>query len=67
MPGTAFRVPLADRERLVAEIGEALAVLDGLDATPLEDVLGPGDWGAFVGRQRDGAVERQRGRGLSAD
>ncbi|MDO0917574.1 aminoglycoside 3'-phosphotransferase/choline kinase family protein [Streptomyces sp. DT2A-34] len=66
LAGAWDRVPRADRERLVAEIGEALAVLHALDAAPLEDVLGPGDWGAFVDRQREGAVERQRERGLPA-
>ncbi|CAM5455500.1 aminoglycoside phosphotransferase family protein [Streptomyces aurantiogriseus] len=59
-------VPRADRERLVTEIGEALAVLHALDPSPLQDVLGPGDWGAFLDRQRAGAVERQRERGLAA-
>ncbi|MFE0257036.1 phosphotransferase family protein [Streptomyces sp. NPDC059010] len=66
LAGVWNRVPRADRERLVAEIGEALAVLHTVDPGPLEDVLGPGDWGVFVDRQRAGAVERQRGRGLSA-
>ncbi|MGN9762522.1 phosphotransferase family protein [Streptomyces sp. SD31] len=66
LAGAWDRVPRADRERLVAEIGEALAVLHALDAAPLEDVLGPGDWGRFVDRQREGAVERQRERGLPA-
>ncbi|MFB7849113.1 phosphotransferase family protein [Streptomyces sp. NPDC056053] len=61
------RVPRADRERLVAEIGEALAVLHSLDPGPLADVLGPGDWGAFVDRRRDETVEQQRGHGLSAE
>ncbi|MET9827777.1 aminoglycoside phosphotransferase family protein [Streptomyces sp. NPDC006385] len=67
LAGVRDRVPQADRERLVCEIGEALGVLHGLDAAPLGDVLGPGVWGAFVDRRRDGAVEGQRGRGLSAD
>ncbi|NUP24389.1 MAG: phosphotransferase [Streptomyces sp.] len=67
LAGVWDRVPRADRERLVAEIGEALAVLHTVDPGPLEDVLGPGDWGAFVDRQRAGAVGRQRGRGLSAE
>ncbi|MGW1953102.1 phosphotransferase [Streptomyces sp. NPDC001920] len=66
LAGAWDRVPSADRERLVTEIGEALAVLHGLDATPLDDVLGPGDWGAFVDRQRAGAVAQQHGHGLSA-
>ncbi|MFC7880912.1 phosphotransferase [Streptomyces sp. NPDC057376] len=60
------RVPRADRERLVTEVGEALAVLHSLDPGPLGDVLGPGDWGAFVDRQSAGAVEQQRARGLAA-
>ncbi|MFD5323498.1 aminoglycoside phosphotransferase family protein [Streptomyces sp. NPDC127092] len=58
------RVPRSHRERLVTEIGETLSVLHSLDHGPLEDVLGPGDWGAFLDRQRAGAVERQRDRGL---
>jgi hygromycin-B 7''-O-kinase len=58
------RVPQAQRERVVTEVGEALAVLHSLDPGPLADVLGPGDWGAFVDRQRAGAVEQQRGHGL---
>ncbi|WP_328869031.1 aminoglycoside 3'-phosphotransferase/choline kinase family protein [Streptomyces sp. NBC_00287] len=58
------RVPRADRERLVAEVGHALAVLHSLTPDPLQDVLGPGDWGAFVDRQRAGAVEQQRAHGL---
>ncbi|AZQ75067.1 aminoglycoside phosphotransferase family protein [Streptomyces luteoverticillatus] len=60
------RIPPADRERLVAGIGEALAVLHSLDPGPLEDVLGPGDWGAFLDRRRECAVEQQRTRGLPA-
>ncbi|MDF3141742.1 MULTISPECIES: aminoglycoside phosphotransferase family protein [unclassified Streptomyces] len=66
LAGAWDRVPRPDRERLVTEIGEALAVLHALDAAPLEDVLGPGDWGAFVDRQRAGAVSQQRERGLPA-
>ncbi|MET9951245.1 aminoglycoside phosphotransferase family protein [Streptomyces sp. NPDC006339] len=58
------RVPRAHRERLVTEIGETLAALHALDPEPLADVLGPGDWGAFVDRQRAGAVARQRACGL---
>ncbi|MFH0517867.1 phosphotransferase family protein [Streptomyces sp. M41] len=60
------RVPRADRERLVAEIGAVLAALHAVDVTSLDDVLGPGDWGAFVDRQRAGAVAQQRGHGLPA-
>jgi hygromycin-B 7''-O-kinase len=59
------RIPQPDRERLVTEIGEALAVLHSLDPAPLQDVLGPGDWGAFLDRQRENAVATQRDRGLS--
>ncbi|MGW6020633.1 phosphotransferase family protein [Streptomyces sp. NPDC055099] len=58
------RIPRADRERLVTEAGEALAALHALDPEPLADVLGPGDWGAFLRKQRAGAVARQRERGL---
>ncbi|MFI0982110.1 phosphotransferase family protein [Streptomyces sp. NPDC021093] len=58
------RIPAADRARLVAEAGEALAALHALDPAPLAPHLGPGDWQEFLARQRAGAVERQRSRGL---
>jgi hygromycin-B 7''-O-kinase len=58
-------VPQNHRERLVAEIGEALASLHSLGTGPLRDVLGPEDWGAFLDRRSAGAVEQQRARGLS--
>ncbi|MEW2388382.1 aminoglycoside 3'-phosphotransferase/choline kinase family protein [Streptomyces venezuelae] len=58
------RIPRADRERVVTDAAEALAALHALDPAPLADVLGPGDWGAFVDRQRAGAVDRQRKCGL---
>ncbi|GHH51240.1 phosphotransferase family protein [Streptomyces candidus] len=54
----------ADRQRIVTEAGEALAALHALDPAPLADTLGPGDWNAFLARQRSGAVERQRSRKL---
>ncbi|MGW6908847.1 phosphotransferase family protein [Streptomyces sp. NPDC054940] len=66
LAGAWDRLPRADRERLVAGIGEALAVLHAVDPAPLTDVLGPGDWGAFVDRQSAGAVAQQRGHDLSA-
>ncbi|MEU6878823.1 aminoglycoside phosphotransferase family protein [Streptomyces sp. NPDC046712] len=58
-------VPQNHRERLVTEIGETLATLHALSPDPLADVLGPGDWGAFLDRQTTRAVEQQRARGLS--
>ncbi|WP_369215931.1 aminoglycoside phosphotransferase family protein [Streptomyces flavofungini] len=58
------RLPRADRERLVTEAAETLAALHALDHAPLADVLGPGDWDAFLGRQSEGADGRQRERGL---
>ncbi|MBW1599508.1 aminoglycoside phosphotransferase family protein [Streptomyces sp. JJ38] len=58
------RIPRTHRERLVTEIGEALSALHALDPEPLADTLGPGDWGAFLDRQRDGAVTQQRAAGL---
>ncbi|MFB8206297.1 phosphotransferase family protein [Streptomyces sp. NPDC056010] len=59
-------VPRNHRGRLVTEIGEALASLHSLSLDPLQDVLGPEDWGSFLDRQRAGAVEQQRAHGLSA-
>ncbi|QTD96110.1 aminoglycoside phosphotransferase family protein [Streptomyces cyanogenus] len=59
-------VPRGHRERLVTEIGETLAVLHSLDPGPLADVVGPGDWGAFLDRRAAGAVAQQRARGLPA-
>ncbi|MGW2599087.1 aminoglycoside phosphotransferase family protein [Streptomyces klenkii] len=66
LAGAWGRIPRAGRERLVAEVGEMLAELHSLDPGPLEDVLGPGDWGAFLDRRRAGAVAQQRARGLPA-
>ncbi|MFI9048059.1 aminoglycoside phosphotransferase family protein [Streptomyces sp. NPDC053427] len=58
------RVPRADRDRIATEVGETLAALHALDPAPLADVLGPGDWSAFLDAQRATAVSRQRARGL---
>ncbi|APY88594.1 phosphotransferase [Streptomyces alfalfae] len=58
------RMPHADRERVVTEAAEALAALHALDHEPLADVLGPGDWEAFLGRRRARTVEQQRAHGL---
>ncbi|MGW1374048.1 aminoglycoside phosphotransferase family protein [Streptomyces sp. NPDC002446] len=58
------RIPRADQDRIATEAGETLAALHALDPKPLTDVLGPGDWGAFLARQRAGAVDQQRARGL---
>jgi hygromycin-B 7''-O-kinase len=60
------RLSRTDHERLVTDIGEALAALHSLDPAPLADVLGPGDWGAFLDRRRAAAVEQQRRKGLPA-
>ncbi len=60
------RLSRADHERLVTDIGGALAVLHSLDCAPLTDALGPGDWGAFLDRRRAAAVEQQRRKGLPA-
>ncbi|MFD3502885.1 phosphotransferase family protein [Streptomyces sp. NPDC058676] len=60
------RLHRTDQERLVADIGETLAVLHSLDPAPLADVLGPGDWGAFLDRRHAVAVEQQRRKGLPA-
>ncbi|CAL9633021.1 aminoglycoside phosphotransferase family protein [Streptomyces sp. enrichment culture] len=64
LAGLWDRVPQAGRERVVTQIGETLGVLHSLDPGPLTDVLGPGEWGAFLDRQRAGAVRRQRRHGL---
>ncbi|MFD7449463.1 aminoglycoside phosphotransferase family protein [Kitasatospora sp. NPDC059827] len=63
------RVPQGARERIARDCGEALAALHALDAEPLADALPPdalppGDWPAFLARQRAGALARQRGHGL---
>ncbi|KJS53236.1 phosphotransferase [Streptomyces rubellomurinus subsp. indigoferus] len=57
-------IPQGARVRIARDCGEALAALHALDPEPLADVLGPGDWSAFLARQRAGAVARQRERGL---
>ncbi|MFJ9774779.1 phosphotransferase family protein [Kitasatospora sp. NPDC101157] len=58
------RIPGADRERIARDCGEALAALHALDAGPLAGTLAPGDWAAFLARQRASAVDRQREREL---
>ncbi|TJZ52809.1 aminoglycoside phosphotransferase family protein [Streptomyces piniterrae] len=58
------RVPRADRDRIATECGETLAALHALDPAPLADVLGPGDWDAFLTGQRASAVDRQRAHAL---
>ncbi|MFI9360741.1 aminoglycoside phosphotransferase family protein [Kitasatospora sp. NPDC053057] len=58
------RIPQTDRERIARDCGEALAALHALDAEPLAGTLAPGDWPAFLARQRAGAVARQREHGL---
>ncbi|MFJ6786743.1 aminoglycoside phosphotransferase family protein [Streptomyces angustmyceticus] len=58
------RIPPAERDRIATEAGETLHALHALDTAPLADVLGPGDWDAFTGRQRATAVARQRAHGL---
>ncbi|MEU5577644.1 aminoglycoside 3'-phosphotransferase/choline kinase family protein [Streptomyces huasconensis] len=57
-------IPRAGRERIITDAAQALAALHALDHEPLADILGPGDWDAFLAGQRAGAVDRQRGRGL---
>jgi hygromycin-B 7''-O-kinase len=54
-----------DRERLLAELGHALAALHAI-RHPVLDTLPPPDWAAFVAEQRASAVERQRAKGLDA-
>ncbi|ARF59662.1 aminoglycoside phosphotransferase family protein [Streptomyces gilvosporeus] len=60
------RVPRAERDRIATEAGEALAALHAVDPAPLADVLGPGDWPAFLAAQRASAVDRQRAHALPA-
>ena len=57
-------MPAADRDRFAAELGETLAALHGIDTSPLDRLRF--DWPAFLQRQRESAVDRQRRRGLAA-
>lgn len=57
------RLTADDRERLLADLGRALAALHAL-REPALDTIGPPDWAAFVAEQRATAVERQRAKGL---
>lgn len=52
----------ADRQRLAAQLGEALAALHAIRGPELDPLVI--DWPAFVEDQRATAVERQRSRGL---
>ncbi len=59
------RIGEHDRERLLAELGEALAALHSI-RDPVLATLAPPVWAAFVAAQRASAVERQRLKGLDA-
>ena len=48
-----------DKQRLAAELGEALAALHAVE-DPALDVLGPKDWAEFVAAQRAKVVEHHR-------
>jgi Phosphotransferase enzyme family len=56
-------IPVAQRRRLAAQLGEALAALHAITAPEL-DALGPPDWDRFLARQRAGCVDRQRAAGV---
>jgi hygromycin-B 7''-O-kinase len=56
-------LPAAQRHRLAAQLGEALATLHAITAPELE-ALGPPDWEQFLVQQRAGCVDRQRAAGL---
>jgi hygromycin-B 7''-O-kinase len=58
------RLGAAERERLVAELGGALAALHAY-RPPTLAALGPPDWDAFVREQAATCVERQRAKGLA--
>ncbi len=57
-------IPGHDRDRFATELGETLAALHTIDPTTLDGLQV--DWPAFLLRQRESAVERQRTRGLAA-
>ena len=57
-------IPTADRDRFAAELGETVAALHGIDTSALDRLQV--DWPAFVHRQRETALARQRTRGLAA-
>lgn len=58
-------LPADDRERIVEQVGHALAALHALDTAPLAELPGP-RWPDFIARQRAEAVARHRERGLDA-
>ncbi|WP_394621566.1 aminoglycoside phosphotransferase family protein [Lentzea sp. JNUCC 0626] len=53
--------PTTPHVEVSRQVGEMLRMLHAVKAP---DVVGPGDWAAFVQRQRAGCVELQRKRGL---
>ncbi|MEO8699738.1 MAG: aminoglycoside 3'-phosphotransferase/choline kinase family protein [Kofleriaceae bacterium] len=59
------RISEQDRERLLAELGAALAALHAIQ-DPVLTTLAPADWAGFVTEQLASAVERQRAKGLDA-
>jgi hygromycin-B 7''-O-kinase len=56
-------LPAAQRQRLAAQLGQALAALHAIPAPELA-TLGPPDWDRFLAQQRAGCVDRQRAAGL---
>jgi hygromycin-B 7''-O-kinase len=57
------RLNREQRGRVATRVGEGIKVLHGVPSPE----LGPGDWQAFIARQKAGCVERQRVRGLHRD
>jgi hygromycin-B 7''-O-kinase len=65
LPGTELAaawsaIPRPHRDRIASQAGEMLAALHGLDAGPLDAIIGPADWAGFLAGQRATATERQR-------
>ncbi|HLK78459.1 MAG TPA: aminoglycoside phosphotransferase family protein [Streptosporangiaceae bacterium] len=65
LPGTELAaawpaIPRPHRDRIASQAGEMLAALHGLDAGPLDAIIGPADWAGFLAGQRATATKRQR-------
>ncbi|GAA3799659.1 phosphotransferase family protein [Streptomyces chiangmaiensis] len=59
------RLTAAERDRIVTESAETLAALHAMSFTALTDVVGPSDWGAFLGRRRARTMHHHSANGVT--
>ncbi len=58
------RIPRDNRLELAAAVGETLAALHAVSSPAVDQVVGPGDWDAFLRARREACVAHHRADGL---